>query len=209
MASALDERYLLGVNWSTKGQAEFITIPNALPPQKLPGSFLHETSLETKTAIFREYLPGQAAEIRKGQLLLEKLKKLAPSIADRYEVKEDLLDEFQLRLVNETPVDVKLQKEGDEVISYVALSYCWNEKYVDKMEGDYGEEIMVPFNTLIFRKIFYLFFLSTITLAIRYKLCYQKYGRVERSNCTSGQNFFSPYLGTLRKTINTIILNTL
>lgn len=156
MASALDERYLLGVNWSTKGQAEFITIPDGLPPQTLPGSFLHETSLDTKTAIFREYLPVQAAEIRTGKLLLENLKKLAPSIAERFEVKKDLLKDFKLRVINETPVDVKLQKKDDEVISYVALSYCWDEKYVDKKEGEYGEEIMVPFNTLLFRKTFYL-----------------------------------------------------
>ncbi|CAG8951289.1 hypothetical protein HYFRA_00008038 [Hymenoscyphus fraxineus] len=153
MASALDQRYLLGINWLTKGQAEFITISYELPAQKIPGSFLHEASTDTRAAIFREYLPVQAAEIRAGELLLERLKILSPSIAERFEVKKDLLDGFKFRVVNETPVDVKLQKRDDEVISYVALSYCWDEKYVDKMEEEYGEEMMVPFDTLIFRDV--------------------------------------------------------
>jgi hypothetical protein len=135
--------------WSPKHQAEFFTFPNGLPPQILPGDFLQTPCPKTKNAIFRSYLPVQNVETNKGKALLETLRKLTPSVAAKFEVRDDLLGDFTLRLINESSVDVE---RADDVRTFVALSYCWDNRFEDRRTGKYGEEFTVPFNTLILRK---------------------------------------------------------
>lgn len=94
---------------------------------------------ETKDAIFRSYLPIQEADAETGRILLARLGELAPNIADRFDVRDDLLGEFTLRLINETNVDIE---KVDDVRSYVALSYCWDERFKDKWRGNMERNLL-------------------------------------------------------------------
>jgi hypothetical protein len=136
--------------WSPNHQAEFFTFPDGLPPQVLPGEFLQTPSPETKDAIFSSYLPIQEAEAGRGRILLARLERLAPSVAEKFTVRDGLIDDFALRLINESSVDV--EEDGD-VRSFVALSYCWDSRFEDMWRGEYGEEFTIPFSSLIMRKI--------------------------------------------------------
>jgi hypothetical protein len=135
--------------WSPKHQAEFFTFGDGLPPQILPGELLQTPSPNTKDAIFRTYLPYQNEEAEKGRTLLTKLRRLAPNVADKFEVRDDLVGDFTLRLINQSNIDVQ---GDDDTRSYIAFSYCWDARFEDKRVGEYGEEFTVPFDTLILRK---------------------------------------------------------
>ncbi|EPE29277.1 hypothetical protein GLAREA_00437 [Glarea lozoyensis ATCC 20868] len=138
------------MTWSPNHQAEFFTFPDGLPPQVLPGDFLHTPSPETKNAIFSSYLPIQEAEAERGRVLLARLEKLAPSVAEKFTVRDGLIDDFALRLINESSVDV--ETDGD-VRSFVVMSYCWDPRYEDRWKGEYGEEFTIPFSSLIMQTV--------------------------------------------------------
>ena len=101
-----------------KGQCEFYTWP--IQPHAIlefQEETLHEHNADTKTYLFREYLPEHTAQIARGRQIVDRLRQIDPSAAELFETKPYLIDGMTLRLINgETTAPPK---------SYSALSYCW------------------------------------------------------------------------------------
>lgn len=109
--------------------------------EELKADDFYVLSTAEKRSIFQKHVPFQANARETGSAILKRLEEMVPSVADRFEVKADPIDNLTMRLW--CPREETTDKEK----SYICLSYCWSLERHSRPEDS---KFRLPISPLMF-----------------------------------------------------------